>query len=364
MSLTDRAAMTSVTTGTGTITLGSAISSGAQIFQAPGYDSFVNSGCIDGQTYSYLILDVNGGWEYGRGVYTASGTTLTRVPIRSSGGTGAITLSGNEQVFVTLLKEDIRELLLANRTYYVRSDGSDSNNGFANTAGGAFATLQKAWNTITVLDLGGFTATIKIGNTATLTAGILATAGPVGGTVIIEGDTGTPSNTIISTTAADCIRISCVATLAVQSLQVQNATSGDSIRATQPGSNINIGAGVIFGTSAGNQIRADNLGRVGITGNYTVSGSAAAHIRANNSGVIAYNGGTTVTVNGTPAFSNFFADCTVLGLMNIFSTTYSGAATGTRYSATLNGVINTFGGGATFLPGNVAGTTATGGQYA
>jgi hypothetical protein len=30
----------------------------------------------------------------------------------------------------------------------------------------------------------------------------------------------------------------------------------------------------------------------------------------------------------------------------------------------LNGVIDTVGGGATYLPGNVAGSTATGGQYA
>jgi hypothetical protein len=41
----------------------------------------------------------------------------------------------------------------------------------------------------------------------------------------------------------------------------------------------------------------------------------------------------------------------------------SGGATGKRYVAELNGVINTFGGGANYFPGNVAGTTATGGQY-
>jgi hypothetical protein len=41
-----------------------------------------------------------------------------------------------------------------------------------------------------------------------------------------------------------------------------------------------------------------------------------------------------------------------------------GSSSGTRYSATLNGVINTSGGGATAFPGNVAGSTSSGGQYA
>jgi hypothetical protein len=39
-------------------------------------------------------------------------------------------------------------------------------------------------------------------------------------------------------------------------------------------------------------------------------------------------------------------------------------ATGTRYNGTLNSVINTFGGGANYFPGNSAGSVATGGVYA
>jgi hypothetical protein len=43
---------------------------------------------------------------------------------------------------------------------------------------------------------------------------------------------------------------------------------------------------------------------------------------------------------------------------------FSGAATGPRYSANTNGVVNSFGGGATYFPGNAVGVLATGGQYA
>jgi hypothetical protein len=53
----------------------------------------------------------------------------------------------------------------------------------------------------------------------------------------------------------------------------------------------------------------------------------------------------------------------VAGSGNILPT-ITGTVAGKRYSATLNGTINTQGGGANFFPGDVAGTMATGGQYA
>ena len=74
-------------------------------------------------------------------------------------------------------------------------------------------------------------------------------------------------------------------------------------------------------------------------------------------------GGVTVTITGTPGFSGAFAEADDLGFVNYNGPIFSGAATGKRYGATLNGVIDTNGAGATYFPGNVGGTTATGGQY-
>jgi hypothetical protein len=89
--------MTTGTTGTGTISLGSAVS---------GYQSFADAGVTDGNVVRYVIED-GASWEIGTGTYTSSGTTLSRTPDQSSSGGSAISLSGNAFVFVTAAADDI-----------------------------------------------------------------------------------------------------------------------------------------------------------------------------------------------------------------------------------------------------------------
>jgi hypothetical protein len=72
------------TTGTGTVTLGEAVSP---------YLTWATAGAVDGLTYSYRIDDANGAWEIGTGIYTASGTTLSRALVQSS-TTSLLSLSG------------------------------------------------------------------------------------------------------------------------------------------------------------------------------------------------------------------------------------------------------------------------------
>jgi hypothetical protein len=97
--LVNRAKMTTATTGTGTITLGSAES---------GYQTFASAGVADADVIRYVIED-GSAWEIGEGTYTASGTTLSRTPSASSIGGGAITLSGAAVVYVTAVAEDIAQ---------------------------------------------------------------------------------------------------------------------------------------------------------------------------------------------------------------------------------------------------------------
>ena len=97
VTLVNRAKMSTSTTGVGTITLGSAES---------GYQSFADAGVTDGDTVRYTIEDGTA-FEIGQGVYTATGTTLTRVVSESSNSNNAINLSGSATVFVTATARDI-----------------------------------------------------------------------------------------------------------------------------------------------------------------------------------------------------------------------------------------------------------------
>jgi len=86
----DRIKVSTTTTGTGTITLGT-VADGFQSFNAIG----------DGNTTYYLVVSVND-WEVGLVTYSASGTTLSRDTIlESSNGGSAITLAGTSDVFCT-----------------------------------------------------------------------------------------------------------------------------------------------------------------------------------------------------------------------------------------------------------------------
>ena len=101
--LVNRAKMTTATTGTGTITLGSASS---------GYQSFADAGVVDADVVQYVIED-GSAWEIGTGTYTASGTTLTRTVTESSNSGSAITLTGSAVVFVSAVEANIVQLTKA-----------------------------------------------------------------------------------------------------------------------------------------------------------------------------------------------------------------------------------------------------------
>lgn len=93
--LLNRAKVSTATTGTGTVTLGSAVSP---------FRSWSAAGAVNGSVYSYLIEE-GVDWEIGTGTYTSSGTTLSRTLTASSTGS-LLNLAGTATVACILRTED------------------------------------------------------------------------------------------------------------------------------------------------------------------------------------------------------------------------------------------------------------------
>jgi hypothetical protein len=94
----DRVKVSTSTTGTGTVSLGSADT---------GYQTFIQGGIQDQDSVRYVIEHANGSdWEIGEGVYTDSSATLTRV-LKSSSTGGLLQLTGTSSVFISPSADDL-----------------------------------------------------------------------------------------------------------------------------------------------------------------------------------------------------------------------------------------------------------------
>lgn len=108
----DRVRMTTATTGTGAITLGSAVANAAKGY----FQTFAAAGVANADTVPYLIED-GANWETGIGTYASSGTVLTRTTVinNSAGTTSPISLSGSAEVAI-VVTEQVMSLLLRKDT--------------------------------------------------------------------------------------------------------------------------------------------------------------------------------------------------------------------------------------------------------
>lgn len=350
----------SVSSGTGNLTL-------TNVSGKRSFNTAFGTGSTTDVFYYFISNRAASEWEIGTGHLSAS-STLVRDTVLSSSNANALVNFSTDVKDITSdypysIQSANREVLTANRTYYVRTDGSDSNSGLANTSGGAYLTIQKAINTVARLDLSIYDVTIQIATGTYTGANTLKTL--VGaGLVTIQGDDTTPSNVVISTTSAtgitgDGIR----GRWRVSGIKFQSTTSGIHLSLNGPTTTLLVGK-VDFGSAAGGaspHIFVQNGAYLEVDQNYTISGSASYHWDLIN-GTLQV-GTVTITLTGTPAFGTTFILATRLAYARINAVTFSGSATGVRYDASANGVIFTNAGGASFVPGNSAGSTSTGGQY-
>jgi hypothetical protein len=110
---------------------------------------------------------------------------------------------------------------------------------------------------------------------------------------------------------------------------------------------------------------ASDRGNIFISGNFTVSSAQNAVWDAERFGQIAVIGTVVVTLSGSPTWSTAFATATNNGFIIALSSnvSFSGSASGPRYLATANGLIQTNGAASTFFPGSTSGSVASQGQY-
>lgn len=253
------------------------------------------------------------------------------------------------------ISDATREKLTSNRTYYVRTDGSDSNDGLTDNSGGAFLTISAAVSAAYSVDSNKKVITIQVGDGTY--AGVVPISGPLpgAGTLTIQGNSGTPANVIVSVTSASAFSTNLGAVVTIKDMEIRTTTSGNCLDART--NSIIQFQNVRFGSCAGAHLIAFNA-FIQATGNYSIVGSAAYHIVAQTKSYIVITG-RTVTLTGTPAFSGQFLFMTTQAVVEALTVTFSGSATGQRHSVTNQSIAYTGGGGESYFPGDVAGIVSS-----
>lgn len=256
-------------------------------------------------------------------------------------------------------------VLTAPKTYYVNAaTGSDANDGL--TVATPFLTVQKALTISNTFNMNGFGITINVANGTYI--------GPFHGyqingtgSISIVGNVASPSAVVFASATGSAlifnggpydvtgVKFTCTGTI-----------SGDIGAGLWPvGGAVSVGA-CEFGACVSAHIAASGLAQVNINGPLTISGAAAVHMDADAQSIILLNAlnPPALTITGTPNFSSAFIVANDLSVVRGKYSSITGTATGSRYIANTNSIVNSGGMGISYYPGNAAGTLNSGSQYA
>lgn len=248
---------------------------------------------------------------------------------------------------------------------WVRSDGNDNNSGSANDASHAFQTIQGAVNAASSrLNLTGRTLTIQIGLAGTYVGGsignlpsvVITSAGPYGSFVINNSGLAYPLGVMNVSAGA----------LTLKNVSLSNVNNNTHTLQASFGGSILLSGDVALGGVAGGgvaELRCFGGGSIVANGNVHFNRSTGYAMYAQGSGAsIAFLVGSNIACAGN-TWGGAGIAASENASIDLSGNAPTGTATGMRYSASANGCINVFGGGASYFPGSVAGSTATGGQY-
>lgn len=244
----------------------------------------------------------------------------------------------------------------------MRPDGNDSNNGLGDSAGSAFATIQRACDAVDVIDLVGFAVTISVAPgtySETITLSSYVGKGPVS----LIGDPNDPSQVLIDAAGVCIAGDGALGAYHVEGLKLRSTSyclymnAGSICTFTKLHFD---GAGTHLYARAGGTLQAINSGVYEITAT-----SFQQHVWANLPGasVTVYGNTITLPAGGATCTTQFASAKRANAIkMNACTFVNKSGVTGKRYSAQENAIVST-GGVADFLPGDVAGDTLTVGIY-
>lgn len=256
-----------------------------------------------------------------------------------------------------------RKVTYSDVNLYVRTDGSDSNDGSANTAGKAFLTIAKALTVAQQYYASPYSKVqISVADgTYAQTASLTYGNHQMGGGIWLVGNSGTPANCVIrADTNGMWLNLFQYPNLAPYFLDgftlAANTGIASNLALARWRSQVHL-SNMRFGSAGtGAQVYAVEYALITMQTSYSIVGGAGYHMFCDRHSLIEDPGGAiTCTITGTPAFSGAFVQ-TVHGLIQLPNATFSGAITGKSYVANNLGEIQ-----GTFPAGTIAGTTANGG---
>lgn len=257
----------------------------------------------------------------------------------------------------------VREVLINHRTYYIDPSGHDGASGLnpgTDPVDGAHLTPLHTLAVAGALDSSVYNVTTQFAD-GTYVTGDLVLPNLLGsGDLYFQGNASTPDNVVID---GGIVKIAPGTAYNVDGMKFNNSTSGSPVGISAKFgalircSKVNLGSGYTF------PLVCDYNGILRFVGSANViSGGASLYfILLDNHGIIDISG--TITLTGTPGFLAFVVAVGGSYLrVDSSITTFSGSATGIKYVSDAS-IINTFGGGINFLPGDSAGWTTNGGVY-
>lgn len=322
-----------------TVAVGPVKKTGSQLQEF--VEDTVGTGLLDSSTIDFTYDDVAG--------------TFTAIVKNNSIGSAQIDETDDAAIRSELA---LTETLSADRTYFVNdTTGNDTNDGLS--SGAPFKTVQKGIDIAAGLNLAGFTVTISVADD-TYNEDLVFKTQPTG-VVSLQGNTTTPANCVVNASALTVFASGIIGSYVMQGFEVIAPSTGQNFTILDCTITFRFGNMVFNGAQRHINMRGPNT-FLEVIGNYEMKGNANWHILASNRATL-NSGIFTVTVTGTPAFAVAFVATSRNASVLYSAVTFSGAATGKRYSGVIASLIDSGAGGANFFPGDAAGTVDASSVY-